>query len=71
MMLLPNQPVKAMQEPEESGKVTAKLTAIIPDTPLSRAINQDTGNERNAASGRGRPLGATGEGVGQRRKNLL
>ncbi len=71
MLLLPNQPVKAMQEPEKSGKVTAKLTAILPDTSLSRAINPNGGNEGNAESGRGRPVGATGEGVSQRRKNLL
>jgi hypothetical protein len=58
-LLLLNKPVKAMKELQ---KVTAKLTAIVRDTPLSRAINQDTEKERNAASGRGRPLGATGEG---------
>jgi len=57
-----------MKEPQ---KVTAKLTAIIPDTPLSRTTNTDAENERNAASGRGRPVGATGEGVGAARKNLL
>jgi hypothetical protein len=71
MLLLPNQPVKAMQEPEKSGKVTAKLTAILPDKPLSRTINPNSGKERNAASGRGRPVRATGEGVSAKRKNLL
>jgi hypothetical protein len=71
MLLLLNQPVKAIQKPEKSGKVTAKLTAILRNTPLSRTINPNSGNERNAASGRGRPLGATGEGVSAKRKNLL
>jgi hypothetical protein len=68
MVLLPNQPVKGMQEPEKSEKVTAKLTAILPDKPLSRTINPNSGNEGKAASGRGRPLGATGEGGWRRAK---
>ena len=51
--------------------MTAKLTAILRDTPLSRTINQDTENERNVASGHGRPIGATGEGVSAKQKNLL
>jgi hypothetical protein len=71
MLLLPNQPVKAMQEPEKSGKVTAKLTVILPDKPLSRTTNPNSGNEGNVESGRGRPTGATGEGVSIARKNLL
>jgi hypothetical protein len=56
---------------KELQKVTAKLTAILPDTPLSRTNNPDTEKERNAASGRERPIGATGEGVSIARKNLL
>jgi len=67
-LLLLKKPVKPMKELQ---KVMAKLTAIVCDTPLSRTTNQDTGNERNAANGRGRPVRATGEGVGAARKNLL